>query len=349
MPPAEAATSQRQLPPAGAAHQQGQGQQQGQQLPQEEHQRTQVRQQNESQQVQGQQHRTRPTQGQLVELVIASWEQRWQAAAATAGPRGSTAVPAATASNTAPGIRTGQASSGASTRGSSTAERPPYALIDVGLNFVDPSYDKDRPQVLARAARVGVAAVIVTGTCLRTSAAAARLADSSCGAHSGTGSAGDGTARLAPPLPAAAVAALDAPASNPQSQPSNAQPLSPSSSPALYFTAGVHPHNAKGCGPATLPALRQLAAHPRCVAIGECGLDFNRNFSLPEVQVGAGGWGGRGCGVGSGGKGERKGRWPCLPPHALLAAGGAGGCRRVRVAGVGWCACGREGSGTWGA
>lgn len=52
----------------------------------------------------------------------------------------------------------------------------------------------------------------------------------------------------------------------------------------LYFTAGVHPHNAKDCDGDTLAALRALAAHPRCVAIGECGLDFNRNFSPPDVQ-----------------------------------------------------------------
>lgn len=52
----------------------------------------------------------------------------------------------------------------------------------------------------------------------------------------------------------------------------------------LYFTAGVHPHNAKDCQEDTLVALRELASHPRCVAIGECGLDFNRNFSPPDVQ-----------------------------------------------------------------
>jgi TatD DNase family protein len=47
----------------------------------------------------------------------------------------------------------------------------------------------------------------------------------------------------------------------------------------LYATAGVHPHHARDCGPGTLPALREIAAHPRVVAIGECGLDFNRNYS----------------------------------------------------------------------
>jgi TatD DNase family protein len=47
----------------------------------------------------------------------------------------------------------------------------------------------------------------------------------------------------------------------------------------LYATAGVHPHHARDCGPQTVPALRELAKHPRIVAIGECGLDFNRNYS----------------------------------------------------------------------
>ena len=47
----------------------------------------------------------------------------------------------------------------------------------------------------------------------------------------------------------------------------------------LYSTAGVHPHHARDCNDATISALRKLAEHPRVVAIGECGLDFNRNYS----------------------------------------------------------------------
>ncbi|HYL91033.1 MAG TPA: TatD family hydrolase [Burkholderiales bacterium] len=47
----------------------------------------------------------------------------------------------------------------------------------------------------------------------------------------------------------------------------------------LYSTVGVHPHHARDCGPATIGELRELARHPRVVAIGECGLDFNRNYS----------------------------------------------------------------------
>jgi TatD DNase family protein len=48
---------------------------------------------------------------------------------------------------------------------------------------------------------------------------------------------------------------------------------------AAYATAGVHPHHARECDAGTIPALRELARHPRVVAIGECGLDFNRNYS----------------------------------------------------------------------
>ena len=47
----------------------------------------------------------------------------------------------------------------------------------------------------------------------------------------------------------------------------------------FHATAGVHPHHARDCGPQTIPALRELAANPCVVAIGECGLDFNRNYS----------------------------------------------------------------------
>jgi TatD DNase family protein len=47
----------------------------------------------------------------------------------------------------------------------------------------------------------------------------------------------------------------------------------------IYATAGVHPHHARDCDDRTIPALRVLAQQPRVVAIGECGLDFNRDYS----------------------------------------------------------------------
>lgn len=51
------------------------------------------------------------------------------------------------------------------------------------------------------------------------------------------------------------------------------------------YTVGVHPHHAKEITDADLEQLRAAAKKDGVVAIGECGLDFNRNFSPPDVQV----------------------------------------------------------------
>ena len=70
----------------------------------------------------------------------------------------------------------------------------------------------------------------------------------------------------------------------------------------LYSTAGIHPHDAKSWDNETYNEVKEAARWvaqlqvlqvggdtcsrcAECVAIGECGLDFNRNFSPPEVQV----------------------------------------------------------------
>ncbi len=100
-------------------------------------------------------------------------------------------------------------------------------LCDIGANLTHPAFRHDLGDVLARARGAGVGAIVVTGTTVEESRAAAALAD----AH------------------------------------------------ALWATAGVHPHHARECDAATVPALRELAGHPRVVALGECGLDFNRNYS----------------------------------------------------------------------
>ncbi|UTW14337.1 TatD family hydrolase [Marinobacterium rhizophilum] len=55
----------------------------------------------------------------------------------------------------------------------------------------------------------------------------------------------------------------------------------------LRFTAGVHPHHASEYDAHTHAQLRQLALDPACVALGETGLDFNRNFSSPTEQIAA--------------------------------------------------------------
>lgn len=125
---------------------------------------------------------------------------------------------------------------------SSSSSFPP--LVDVGVNLADASYHPDRADVLRRARRAGVAAVVVTGCSLKSTRAALAL----CEAHN------------------------DSPEGK-----SGEYPL-------LRFTAGVHPHQAKECDEGTIAELRTLAAHRYCGAVGECGLDFNRNFSPPDVQ-----------------------------------------------------------------
>jgi TatD DNase family protein len=52
----------------------------------------------------------------------------------------------------------------------------------------------------------------------------------------------------------------------------------------LYSTVGVHPHDADQVDKNYLETLYQLAQNDCVRAIGECGLDFNRNFSTPENQ-----------------------------------------------------------------
>jgi TatD DNase family protein len=47
----------------------------------------------------------------------------------------------------------------------------------------------------------------------------------------------------------------------------------------VYAAIGRHPHNAGGFEEADLAELRVLAAHERCVAIGETGLDFYRDYA----------------------------------------------------------------------
>lgn len=52
----------------------------------------------------------------------------------------------------------------------------------------------------------------------------------------------------------------------------------------LFSTAGIHPHHAKDCSEQSIDTLRALLQRPEVVAAGECGLDFNRDFSPRPAQ-----------------------------------------------------------------
>lgn len=52
----------------------------------------------------------------------------------------------------------------------------------------------------------------------------------------------------------------------------------------LYSTAGIHPHDAKTCNDLTMEKLERMALLPQVIAIGECGLDYDRDFSPREIQ-----------------------------------------------------------------
>ncbi|HEY1899637.1 MAG TPA: TatD family hydrolase [Steroidobacteraceae bacterium] len=52
----------------------------------------------------------------------------------------------------------------------------------------------------------------------------------------------------------------------------------------LFATAGVHPHHAAELNVDVLAELETLARQPEVVAVGECGLDYFRDFSPRDVQ-----------------------------------------------------------------
>ena len=52
----------------------------------------------------------------------------------------------------------------------------------------------------------------------------------------------------------------------------------------VYFAAGVHPHEAQEAPEDYLEQIRRQAAHEKCVAIGEIGLDYHYDFSPRDVQ-----------------------------------------------------------------
>ena len=55
--------------------------------------------------------------------------------------------------------------------------------------------------------------------------------------------------------------------------------------PGLFPTAGIHPHDARAATPGERAEIEALCRLPECVAVGETGLDWFKNFSPREEQL----------------------------------------------------------------
>lgn len=55
--------------------------------------------------------------------------------------------------------------------------------------------------------------------------------------------------------------------------------------PEIYFTQGIHPHDAKKSTVDALNIIRERCSHEKMVAVGEIGLDYYYNHSPRETQL----------------------------------------------------------------
>lgn len=117
----------------------------------------------------------------------------------------------------------------------SMSETP--GLIDIGANLTHSSFKPDLDAVLDRARDADVTGIMVTGTDVDGSVAAAELAAQYPG--------------------------------------------------FLWATAGIHPHDASAATDEALAKIEALAKLPQVKAIGETGLDFNRDYSPRDAQLAA--------------------------------------------------------------
>jgi TatD DNase family protein len=51
----------------------------------------------------------------------------------------------------------------------------------------------------------------------------------------------------------------------------------------VFFTVGTHPHEAAGPGAEDFAAMREFARRPKCVGIGEAGLDYHYDYAPRDI------------------------------------------------------------------
>ena len=106
--------------------------------------------------------------------------------------------------------------------------------IDIGINLTNRQFHNDIENIIQNAIEAEVAQMILTGTSVKGSEEALKIA---------------------------------------QEYPN-----------VLYSTAGIHPHDAKSMDNQSISKLRKLLMNKEVIAVGECGLDFDRDFSPRDQQ-----------------------------------------------------------------
>jgi len=147
-------------------------------------------------------------------------------------------------------------------------------LIDIGVNFHSSQLKGKDAEMLARAAAAGVTHILATGTSLLASELALGFARTHATARPPEGRMPEGDARRLP----------DATARPPEGRMPEGDARRPPRPARVWATAGVHPHDAKHWNARSAGQFEPLWADERCVAVGECGLDYNRMFSPMHDQ-----------------------------------------------------------------
>ena len=126
-------------------------------------------------------------------------------------------------------------------------------MIDIGVNFHSSQLKGLAGELLDRAAAAGVTHVLATGTSLRASELALEFARTHEPARPPEGRMPQGEARRLPGI-------------------------------RVWATAGMHPHDASHWTDRSATQFAPLWADAHVVAVGECGLDYNRMFSPMTAQ-----------------------------------------------------------------